>query len=128
MSKAAQTQQTPTENPQSQSQGRKWVKVRYYIGASERLYFYMPDGTVERILIDGQRWAEEIINYLKSKGKHYVVGRYGCSRATHVCGIYRNHVYVAKIAPKRLLRMITSSATWRRSEHARRIAEALRSL
>jgi hypothetical protein len=107
---------------------RRWVKVRYYVGASARLYFYIPvenDVMEERVNIQGQKWAEPVINYLKTKGKHRVVGRYGCSHVTHICGIYRNHVYVAKIAPKKLLRIITSSPTWERSEHAKRIIELL---
>jgi hypothetical protein len=40
--------------------------------------------------------------------------------------IYNNNVWVAKVAPNQLLRMITSEATWQRSEHARKIVQLLR--
>jgi hypothetical protein len=122
----AQTQTTQT--PEARQKRLRWVKVRYYVGANTTLYFYMPDGAVERILISGQKWAEPVINYVKAKGKHRVVKRRGFSHALRMYNIYSNNVWVAKIAPRKLLHMITSSPTWQRSEHARRIVETLSKL
>jgi len=127
-----QKQQIPEQtrkqtHPPRQKKVRRWVKVRYYVGANAWLYFHIDD-VVERVSISGQKWAEPIINYVKAKGKHRVVKRRGFSHVLGIYNIYNNNVWVAKIAPKKLLRMITASPTWRRSEHAQRIAEILSKL
>jgi len=121
-----QTQQTPEHKTP-----RQWIKVRYYVGASARLHFYIPVGDdvmEEWVIIQGQKWAEPVIDYVKAKGRHKVVKRRGFSRALRMYNIYSNNVWVAKIAPRKLLHMITSSPTWQRSEHARKIVELLRKL
>jgi len=116
---------------QDRPKSQKRIKVRYYVGASARLYFYIPVGDdvmEERVIIQGQKWAEPVIDYVKAKGRHKVVKRRGFSRALRMYNIYSNNVWVAKIAPRKLLHMITSSPTWQRSEHARKIVELLRKL
>jgi hypothetical protein len=119
------------ETQNQTQQRRRWIKVRYYVGASTRLYFYIytKDGVMEkRVIIQGQKWVEAIINYVKAKGKHRVVRRRGFSHVLRMYNVYSNNVWVAKVAPKRLLHMITSETTWQRSEHARRIVKMLRKL
>jgi hypothetical protein len=130
--------QTHVPNPspvtgQTQTQGfqRKkvvYVKVRYYVGANERLTFYIPtkDGVVkEQVIVTDQKWVTEIIQYLKVKGKHYKVKHYGYSSFARMHFVYTNDVYVTKISAKRLLKMINASKSWIRSRHASKIVQLL---
>jgi hypothetical protein len=117
-----------TQAQTQKSRKRIYVKVRYYVGANNRLTFYIPTGNdVEKIqvLITDQKWVTEIIQYLKTKGKHYKVKHYGYSSFARMHNVYTNDVYVAKISAKRLLKMIKASKSWIRSEHASKIAQLL---
>jgi hypothetical protein len=121
--------QKPTEEGTSRS--RKKIKIRYYVGANKILYFYVPvqDGIeTERVVITDQKWPEEIVKYITTKGRHRVVKHYGYSRVLGTFGIYRNDVYIANVSVKRLLRLIKSVPSWERSDHARRIVQLLRRL
>jgi hypothetical protein len=107
---------------------RVYVRVRYYVGANARLTFYIPtkNGVVkEKVLIMDQKWASEIIKYIKTKGKYHEVTRVGYSRLWHTALDYRNDVWTAKIPAKKLLGMIKASKTWSRSEHASKIVQLL---
>jgi len=135
-----QTQETQTPNQgqtQTQTQvsrkGRKivYVKVRYYVGAITTLTFYIPtkDGVVkERVEVTDQQWPTEIINYLKTKGKHRTRIVWFYSSLTHMRARAVNDEWVAKIPAKKLLRMIKSTKTWTRSGHAWNIVELLEQL
>ena len=119
--------------PQGGQAGRKriYVKVRYYVGANARLSFYIPtENGVEKIqaLITDQKWPAEVINYLKTKGRHRKVKRYGYSSFTRMHHVYTNDVWVAKIPAKKLLNMIKSTKSWTRSRYATKIVQLLEQL
>ncbi len=112
-------------------QKRIYVKVRYYVGANNRLTFYIPtkDGIKKiQALITDQKWPVEVINYLKTKGKHREVKRYGYSSFARRHHIYTNDVWTAKISAKKLLNMIKSAKSWSRSAYATTIVELLEQL
>jgi hypothetical protein len=128
--------QTQTQTPnqgQAQTQGfqRKkviYVKVRYYVGANNRLTFYIPakDGVVkEQVIVTDQKWVIEIITYLKTKGRHYKAKHYGYSSFARMHNVYTNDVWVARVSAKRLLKLIKASESWIRSRHAYRIVQLL---
>ncbi len=77
--------QTQTQTSQvSRTKERKivYVKVRYYVGANNRLTFYIPtenDVVKEQVIVTDQKWVTEVIQYLKTKGKHYKAKHYGYS-------------------------------------------------
>ena len=110
---------------------RIYVKVRYYVGAVTRLTFYIPtkDGVVkERVEVSDQQWPTEIINYLKTKGKHRTRTTWGFSSLLHMRVKYTADEWTAKIPAKKLLMMIKASKTWVRSGHAWNIVELLEQL
>jgi hypothetical protein len=110
---------------------RVYIKVRYYVGALTTLAFYIPtkDGIVkERVVVTDQQWPVEIINYLKTKGKHRTRTVWFYSSLTHMRVKAKNDEWVAKIPAKKLLKMIKASKTWTRSGHAQNIAELLEQL
>ena len=121
-------------NTQAQTQVQKsrkriYVKVRYYVGANNRLTFYIPTGDgVEKIqvLVTDQKWVTEVINYLKAKGKHRKVKHYGYSSFARMHNVYTNDVWVARISAKRLLKLIKASESWIRSGYAYRIVQLLK--
>jgi hypothetical protein len=118
------TGQTQTQK----SRKRIYVKVRYYVGANNRLTFYIPmenDVIKEQVIVTDQKWVTEIITYLKTKGKHYKAKHYGYSSLARMHNVYTNDVYVAKVSAKRLLKLIKASKSWIRSEHATRIVQLL---
>jgi len=123
--------QTQTQTSQvSRTKERKivYVKVRYYVGANNRLTFYIPtenDVVKEQVTVMDQKWVTEVIQYLKTKGKHYKAKRYGYSSFARMHHVYTNDVYVAKISAKRLLKMIKASKSWIRSKHATKIVQLL---
>jgi hypothetical protein len=105
-----------------------YVKVRYYVGANNRLTFYIPtenDVVKEQVIVTDQKWVTEVIQYLKTKGKHYKAKHYGYSSFARMHHVYTNDVYVAKISAKRLLKMIKASKSWIRSKHATKIVQLL---
>jgi hypothetical protein len=121
-------------NTQAQKSRKKviYVKVRYYVGANNRLTFYLPKGTptkdgVEKIqvLVTDQKWVTEVINYLKTKGKHRKVKHYGYSSFARMHNVYTNNVWFARVSAKRLLKLIKASESWIRSRHAYRIVQLL---
>jgi len=128
-----QTQNLSPEKGQTQTQAQKsrkriYVKVRYYVGANNRLTFYIPTGNgVEKIqvLVTNQKWVTEIITYLKTKGKHYKVKHYGYSSFARMHHVYTNDVWIARISAKRLLKLIKASESWIRSGYAYRIVQLL---
>ena len=110
---------------------RIYIKVRYYEGALTTLTFYIPtkDGVVkERVSVTDQQWPREIINYLKTKGKHRTRTVWFYSSLTHMRAKAKNDEWVAKIPAKKLLRMIKASKTWTMSGHAWNIVELLEQL
>jgi len=110
---------------------RIYIKVRYYAGALETLTFYIPtkDGVVkERVSASGQKWLSEIVNYLKTKGKHRTRTVWGFSSLLHMRVKYTADEWVVKIPAKKLLMMIKSTKTWTRSGHAENIVELLEQL
>jgi len=110
---------------------RIYVKVRYYVGANNRLTFYIPtkDGIKKvQALITDQQWPAEVINYLKTKGKYRKVKRYGYSSFARMHHVYTNDVWTAKIPAKKLLNMIKSTKSWDRSAYATTIVELLEQL
>jgi len=120
------TGQTQTQTQKSRK--RIYVKVRYYVGANNRLTFYIPakDGVVkEQVIVTDQKWVTEIITYLKTKGKHYKVKYYGYSSFARMHNVYTNDVWVARVSAKRLLKLIKASESWIRSRHAYRIVQLL---
>jgi len=105
-----------------------YVKVRYYVGANNRLTFYIPTANgVEKIqvMVTDQKWVTEIINYLKTKGKHRKVKRYGYSSFAHMHHVYTNDVWTAKIPAKKFLNLIKSTKSWSRSGYATKIVQLL---
>jgi len=115
--------------PEKVSRSRKKIKIRYYVGANKILYFYVPvqDGVgVERFVVTDQKWPEEVIKYVMTRGRHRVVKHYGYSRVLGTHGIYRNDVYIANVSAKRLLRLIRSVPSWKRSVHVQRIVQLIR--
>jgi len=133
---ATQTQtQTPVQTqPQVQTKRTRkviYVKVRYYVGANARLTFYIPtenDVVKEQVFVTDQKWVNEIIQYLQTKGKHRKVKHYGYSSFARMHNIYINDVWTAKISAKKLLTMIKSSKSWKRSVHATKIVQLLEQL
>jgi len=118
--------QVPTEGKTPRS--RKMIKIRYYIGANKILYFYVPvqDGVeVERVVVTDQKWPGEVIKYVTAKGRHRIVKHYGYSRVLGTHGIYRNDVYIANVSAKRLVRLIKSVPSWKRSAYAQKIVQLL---
>ena len=117
-----------TQTQTQKSRKRIYVKVRYYVGANNRLTFYIPTGdSVEKIqvLVTDQKWVTEVINYLKTKGKHRKVKHYGYSSFARMHHVYTNDVWTAKITAKRLLNMIKSVKSWSRSGYATWIVQLL---
>jgi hypothetical protein len=117
-----------TQTPEKGAKKVVYVKVRYYVGANNRLTFYIPtrnDVEKMQVLITDQKWATEVINYLKTKGKHYKVKHYGYSSFARLYHIYTNDVWVARISAKRLLKLIKASKSWVRSGYASRIVQLL---
>ena len=121
--------QTQIQTQTSQvSRTKVYVKVRYYVGANNRLTFYIPtenDVVKEQVIVTDQKWVTEVIQYLKTKGKHYKAKHYGYSSFARMHHVYTNDVYVAKISAKRLLKMIKASKSWIRSKHATKIVQLL---
>jgi nicotinamide mononucleotide adenylyltransferase len=123
--------QTQTQTSQvSQTKERKivYVKVRYYVGANNRLTFYIPTANgVEKIqvIVTDQKWVTEIINYLKTKGKYRKVKHYGYSSFARMHHVYTNDVWTAKIPAKKLLNLIKSTKSWSRSGYATKIVQLL---
>jgi hypothetical protein len=114
-----------TKNQTTTPRSRKRIKIRYYIGSNKILYFYVGE-EVERVAVNDQKWPEEVIKYVMAKGKHRVVKHYGYSRVLGMYRIYSNDVYIAKVSAKRLLRLIKSVPSWKRSVHAQRVVQLLR--
>ena len=129
---ANETNQVNVQTPAPQGRRRRiYVKVRYYVGAVTRLTFYIPtkDGVVkERVEVSDQQWPVEIINYLKTRGRHRTRTTWGFSSLLHMRVKYTADEWVAKIPAKRLLNMIKASKTWIRSGHAWNIVELLEQL
>jgi hypothetical protein len=120
--------QAPQGGQAGQKRKRIYVKVRYYVGAVTSLTFYIPtkDGMVkERVEVSDQQWPVEIINYLKTKGKHRTRTTWGFSSLLHMRVKYTADEWAAKIPAKKLLNMIKASKTWTRSGHATKIVELL---
>jgi len=110
---------------------RIYVKVRYYDGALETLTFYIPtkDGVVkERVSVSDQKWLSEIVNYIKTKGKHRTRTVWGFSSILHMRVKFTADEWVVKIPAKKLLMMIKSTKTWTRSGHAENIVKLLEQL
>jgi hypothetical protein len=110
---------------------RIYIKVRYYEGAITTLTFYIPtkDGVVkERVEVSDQQWPREVINYLKTKGKHRTRTVWFYSSLAHMRAKAKNDEWVAKIPAKKLLNMIKSTKTWTRSGHAWYVVESLEQL
>jgi len=121
----------PAPGAQAVRAPRIYVKVRYYVGALTTLTFYIPtkDGVVkERVIVSDQQWPTEIINYLKTKGKHRTVTVWFYSSLTHMRVKAKNDAWTAKIPAKKLLNMIKSTKTWTRSGHASKLVELLEQL
>jgi len=121
----------PSGGQAGQKRKRVYIKVRYYVGALAKLTFYIPtkDGVVkERVIVSDQQWPTEIINYLKTKGKHRTVTVWFYSSLTHMRVKTKNDAWTAKISAKKLLNMIKSTKTWTRSGHASKVVELLEQL
>jgi len=120
---------TQVQTQTQKSRKRIYVKVRCYVGANNRLTFYIPTGDgVEKIqvLVTDQKWVTEVINYLKAKGKHRKVKHYGYSSFARMHNVYTNDVWVARISAKRLLKLIKASKSWIRSGYAYKIVQLLK--
>jgi len=129
---ANEANQVNVQTPAPQGRRRRiYVKVRYYVGANNRLTFYIPTGNgVEKIqvLVTDQKWVAEVVNYLKARGRHRKVKHYGYSSFARMHHVYTNDVWTAKITVKRLLNMIKSVESWGRSDYATRIVRLLEQL
>jgi nicotinamide mononucleotide adenylyltransferase len=79
----------------------------------------------EQVIVTDQKWVTEVINYLKTKGRHYKAKHYGYSSFARMHHVYTNDVWVARVSAKRLLKLIKASESWKRSRYAYKIVQLL---
>ena len=108
--------------------GAPKVKVRYYEGAGKIVTFYLPSGEIVKVLYIDQKWLDPIIEKVVRTGEHKIEKRWGYSKLLGSRILFKDDVWIAEIDAPELLKLITSSKSWARSEHARRIVEELESL
>ena len=106
--------------------GAPTVKVRYYEGAKKIVTFYLPNGEKVKVLFIDQKWLEPIIEYAIKTGMYKKEKRWGYSSILHSKMLFTTEAWIASIDASELLKLITSSKSWTRSEHARKIVEALK--
>jgi hypothetical protein len=105
--------------------GAPTVKVRYYEGANKIVTFYLPGEKVKVLYID-QKWIEPLVEYVVKVGEYKKEKRWGYSSILHSKMLFTTEAWIASIDASELLKLITSSKSWTRSEHARKIVEALK--
>jgi hypothetical protein len=108
--------------------GAPKIKVRYYRGHNDIVTFYLPNGEKVKIYYVDQKWLEPVVEFIKKVGRHRVEKRWGYSSVLHARVQYKDDVWVAEVDADELIKLITTSKSWERSEKARKIVEYLEEL
>ena len=111
-----------------QKRGRKAV-VKLVRAHRVNLHVQIADLKIKySIMHKPPRWAEALIEYVKTHGRHRRITTGGYSRFQSGWTTYKNDMYVAKLTLKKLRKLVTSAPSWRSSPYAVEIVRKIREL